>query len=143
MAYEGFAEYSAKKILEHAMGKTSWTMPTNVYVALFIGDPYGAGAELTAPPCTDYARVQTTGASWGTAAFTSPTASITSAADIDFGTAGADWGTVTHFAIYDNSTGGNMIVAGPLEVSFPIVSGAPVKFPASSLIVRYTQATVA
>lgn len=139
MAYEGFAEYSAKKILEHAMGKTSWTMPTNVYVALFVGDPLGAGSEVTG---TGYARVQTAGASWGTATFASPTASIATAADVDFGTAGAAWGTVTHFAIYDNSTGGNMIVAGPLEVSFPVVSGAPVKFPSSSLIVRLKQTTV-
>jgi len=142
MAYEGFAEYAAKKILDHAMGKTAWTMPTNVYVALFIGDPFGAGAELTVPPCTDYAREQTTGASWGAATFSSPTASITSAADIDFGTAGADWGTVTHVAIYDALTAGNMIAAGPLETAFPIMSGAPVKFPSGTLIVRYTQATV-
>jgi hypothetical protein len=142
MAYEGFAEYAAKKILDHAMGKTAWTMPTNVYVALFIGDPLGAGSELADPPATDYAREQTTGASWGSAAFTSPTASITSAADIDFGTAGADWGTVTHVAIFDAATNGNMIAAGPLETSFPIMSAAPVKFPTGTLIVRYTQATV-
>lgn len=142
MAYEGFAEYAAKKILDHAMGKTAWTMPTNVYVALYIGDPFGAGSELTDPTATDYARVQTTGASWGAATFTSPTASITSAADIDFGTAGADWGTVTHVAIFDAATVGNMIAAGPLETAFPIMSGAPVKFPTGTLIVRYTQATV-
>lgn len=142
MAYEGLSEYAAKKILEHAMGKTAWTMPTNVYVALFIGDPLGAGSELADPPATDYAREQTTGASWGTATFSSPTASIATAADVDFGTAGADWGTVTHVAIYDAATDGNMIASGPLTTARPIVSGDPVKFPSDSLIVRYTQATV-
>lgn len=141
MAYEGLSEYASKKILEHAMGKTAWTMPTNVYVALFIGDPLGAGSELADPPATDYAREQTTGASWGTAAFTSPTASITSAANIDFGTAGADWGTVTYVAIYDAATDGNLIASGPLEVAFPVLSGMPVMFPTGTLKVRMTQAT--
>lgn len=142
MAYEGVAEYSAKKILEHMTGKTAWTMPTNVYVALYNGDPFGAGTELTDPSATDYAREQTTGADWGTAAFASPTASITSAADIDFGVAGAAWGTVDHFAIFDAATAGNMIVAGPLETSRNIQLNDPVKFPAGSLIVRITQSTV-
>jgi hypothetical protein len=142
MAYEGFAEYSAKKMLEHAMGKTPWTMPTHVYVALFIGDPLGAGSELTDPSATDYARVETDGTDWGTATFSSPTATITNAADIDFGTAGAAWGTVTHCAIYDALTGGNMIAAGPLTTSMPIVITAPVKFPAGSLSVRHSQTTV-
>ena len=139
MAVEGPSEYTMKKILEHEVGKTSWTMPAHLYIALFIGDPYGAGTEVTG---TGYSRIQTSGASWAAAAYTSPTASIATAVDIDFGTAGGAWGTVTHFAIYDNSTGGNMIEAAPLEVSFPVVTGAPVKFLAGGLIIRRTQATV-
>lgn len=143
MAYEGFAEYAAKKILEHAMGKTSWTMPTNVYVALYNGDPLGAGSELSDPPDTDYAREQTTGTDWAAAAFVSPTASIANAADIDFGTSGAAWGTVDYVAIFDAATDGNMIASGALTSSVNITSGIPVKFPIGALIVRYTQDTIA
>jgi hypothetical protein len=140
MAYEGRSEYALKKGLEHEVGKTSWTMPAHVYIALFIGDPYGAGVEVSG---TGYARVETDGTDWGAAAFTSPTASIATAVDIDFGTAGSAWGTVTHFAMYDNSTGGNLIEASPLEVAFPVVTSAPVKFLAGGLIIRHWQTTVA
>lgn len=142
MAYEGISEYAAKKILDHLVGKTSFTMPTNNYVALFNGDPLDGGSELTDPSATDYAREQTTASDWTAAAFVSPTASAVSAADIDFGVAGAAWGTVDHFAVYDAATAGNMLYSGPLETSRNIQLNDPVKFPAGSLIVRITQSTV-
>jgi hypothetical protein len=142
MVYEGFAEYAAKKILDHALGKTAWTMPTNVYVALYNGDPLGAGSELADPPATDYAREQCTGATWVAAAFASPTAESVSALDVDFGVAGSAWGTVNYVAIFDAATAGNMIAAGPLEVSRSVQLNDPVKFPAGELKVRLTQATV-
>lgn len=143
MAYEGLAEYTAKKVLEHAMGKTAWTMPTNVYVALYNGDPLGAGTELVAPPDTDYAREQTVGTDWGAASFASPTASIANAAEIDFGTSGAAWGAVDYVAIFDAATDGNMIASGALTSAVNITSGIPVKFPIGALIVRLTQGTIA
>jgi hypothetical protein len=33
------SNYAELKILEHTTGKTSWTMPTTVYVKLHLGDP--------------------------------------------------------------------------------------------------------
>ena len=138
MAYEGFAEYSAKKILEHIVGKTAFTMPT-AYVALFVGDPLGAGVEVSG---VDYARVATAGADWNSAAFTSPTASITNAADIDFGTAGGAWGTVDYVAVFDALSGGNMLASGDLTVARPVVLNDPVKFPSGTLTIRYIQATI-
>ena len=142
MVYEGISEYASKKILDHLVGKTSFTMPTNNYVALFNGDPLNAGVELANPSATDYAREQTSASDWTAAAFVSPTTSAVSAADIDFGVAGAAWGTVDYFAVYDASTDGNMLYCGPLEVSRSIQLNDPVKFPAGELKVRLTQATV-
>jgi len=139
MVYEGFSEFGIKKILDHMMGKTSYTMPT-VYVALYNGNPLGAGAELTVPPATDYAREAVT---WGSATFSSPTGTIANSADVDFGIAGSAWGTVDYVAIFDQlAAGGNMIACGPLEVSRSIQLNDPVKFPIGELKVRLTQATV-
>jgi hypothetical protein len=142
MAYEGMSEYAAKKVLDHLTGKASWTMPTDVYVALYDGDPLNAGSELADPPDTDYARVAMADTDWNSAAFASPTASIDNATDVDFGTAGSAWGTVDHVAIFDALTGGNMLYSGPLEVSRSVQLNDPVKFPAGELILRITQATV-
>ena len=142
MAYEGLSEYLIEKLLDHAMGKAEYTMPTDVYVALFNGDPLGAGTELEAPPDTDYAREIMADTDWNVAAFVSPTGTIDNATDTDFGIAGAAWGTVDHYAIYDALTGGHMLAGGPLEVSRSVQLNDPVKFPAGELKIRMTQATV-
>jgi len=142
MAYEGFSEYAIKKILDHATGKAAWTMPADVYVALFNGDPLGAGTELADPPATDYARELMADTDWNAAAFASPTGTSSNATDTDFGIAGSAWGTVSHYAVYDDPTAGNMLWSGPLEVTRSIQLNDPVKFPAGELKVRLTQATV-
>ena len=139
-SYEGLSEYAIKALLEEIMGKTAFTLP-EVFVALYNGDPFGAGTELVAPPATDYARVAAAG-KWAAATFTTPTGTIASNADIDFGVAGAAWGTVDHVAIFDALTGGNMLAAGPLEVSRSVQLNDPVNFPSGELKIRLTQATV-
>jgi len=138
MAYEGFAEYSAKKILEHIVGKTAFTMPT-AYVALYVGDPQDGGTEVSG---VDYAREETAGSDWGNATFTIPIGSISNVNDIDFGTAGGAWGTVDSVAIFDAATDGNMLITGDIVVPRPIVLNDPVKYPAGTLTLRYIQATI-
>lgn len=139
MVYEGFTEYAIKALLEHAMGKTAFTKPTVVYVALYNGNPLGAGTELAAPPATGYVRKAAT---WGSASFSSPTGTIANTADVDFGIAGAAWGTVDYFAIFDAETGGNMLVSDSLEVSRSIQLNDPVKFPIGELKVRLSQTVI-
>jgi hypothetical protein len=132
---EGFSDYAIPKMLDHMLGTTAFTKPTAVYAALFVGDPTGAGVEVTG---TGYARKAVT---FAAATGAGDIGSAASNANADFGTAGAAWGTVDYCAIYDAITGGNMIAYGPLEVSRAVVSGDPVKFPSGSLIVRYTRST--
>jgi len=142
MVYEGFSEYAIDKLLDTAMGKAQWTMPADVYVALYNGDPFNAGTELEAPPDTDYARELMADTDWGAAAFVSPTGTIANATATNFGVAGAAWGTVDYFAIFDAATGGNMLVAGPLEVSRNIQLNDPVQFPIGELKIRLSQTVV-
>jgi hypothetical protein len=44
-------------------------------------------------------------------------------AEIEFSTAGEDWPEVTHAALMDASTGGNMLYFGPAVTSRTIPSG--------------------
>jgi len=141
MAYEGISEYASKKLLDHLVGKAAFTMPTDVFVALYNGNPIGAGSELVAPPATGYARETMADTDWVAAAFASPTTTSTSATDTDFGVAGAAWGTVDYFAVFDTITGGQMLFSAPLTASRNVQLNDPVKFPAGSLSVRLKQDT--
>lgn len=137
--YEGFSEYASKAILEHALSKTAWTMPTSCYVALFNGNPLAAGTELDGATATDYTRQEIAAADLNSATFSEPTAEVTNSAAISFGTAGNDWGTITHWAIYDTDTSGNMIFGAPLEASRSVLSGDTIQFPIGELKFRLKQ----
>lgn len=137
--YEGFSEYASKAILEHALSKTSWTMPSYCYVALFNGNPFGTGTELDGATATDYARQEIQASSLNSATFSEPTAEVTNSVAISFGTAGNDWGTITHWAIYDADTSGNMIFAAPLEAARSVLSGDTIQFPIGGLKFRLKQ----
>jgi hypothetical protein len=113
--------YLANKLLEHQVGKTSYTMPT-VYVALSSTTPAVGGTGVTEPSGGAYARVATSGATWGTAA----SGAITNAAAVTFPAATADWASgsnLTYGVLYDASTAGNMLGYGVLSTQKNVLNG--------------------
>ena len=78
----------------------------DMYAALFVSEPGsdGSGTEVTGG---GYARVLLDFSSWNS---DSDKASYDD--EIDFGTALSSWGEVTHWAIMDASTGGDVVVWG-------------------------------
>lgn len=79
---------------------------TTVFVGLFTAAPgeAGGGTEVAVGA---YARQSV--------AFTAPTDGAgDNSGDITFPVATADWGTVTHWALFDAVSAGNMIIYGPL-----------------------------
>lgn len=119
--------YSRNFILNTLFKNTAGTLPSAWYVALFTADPEESTSnEVTA---ADYARISTT--------FVTPLAGATrNAADVTFGTATTDWGTVTHFAIFDALTSGNMLHYDALETSLAIVTDDQVVIKAGELEVE-------
>ena len=109
--------YLKNKLLDHAVGKTAFTKPDAVYLAAFVGDPEGAGTEVTANTTTDYIRKVIT---WGTAA---DAGAISNTAEVDFGVAGSAWGTLTHLAIYDAESSGNRLWSDEMSASKTIAEG--------------------
>lgn len=109
----------------------SFSSPANVYVALFTSATAddGTGTEVTG---TNYARVDT-------GSFTAMT-NITDGQtentnDIVFPTAGSGgWGTVTHIALFDALTGGNMLFHGALSQSKEILDGNTFSINAGGLV---------
>ena len=129
-----FSDYTENLVLNWLLTTNSATRPTAWYVGLFTAAPSdtGGGTEVTG---NAYARVATETIS---VSGTSPTTATNSAA-IEFAAAsGGNWGTVTHAAIFDASTSGNMLAWAALTTSRTINDGDVFRIPASSLTVTLT-----
>lgn len=131
------SNYLENKLLDHVLKNTAFTSPTTVYLGLFKNDSTNAATNLEAGTLTDevsggsYARQAVTfgSASGGTSA---------SSATVQFPTASADWGTVTHVAIIDADTAGNVLYWGQLAVSKLVSTGDSFQMTAGNLTVSLT-----
>ena len=107
-----FSNYLEGEIIKHLLRTGSWSKPTNVYAALFTSDPAedASGTEVSGGA---YARVSVSVADAQWSAISAGRSGNVNA--ITFPSpSGANWGTVTHCALFDASTSGNMLVYGTL-----------------------------
>lgn len=121
--------YLENKILEHVLKNTAYTSPTTVYLAAFTSDPTETGAAGTEVSGGSYARQS---AAFGAASG----GTISNSGTITFPTATANWGTITHWAIFDASTAGNCLYYGTLTTSQVINTGGVLQVPPGNLIVN-------
>jgi hypothetical protein len=120
----GFSRYLQRELLDHVLKTGAYTQPANIYVALFNAGP----TECTG---TGYARELCN--VWDPASDADPSVASNTGV-IDFGNGAADWGTLTHFALYDAITGGNLLSEiTALVAQKTINAGDPVSFPAGDL----------
>jgi hypothetical protein len=123
-----FADYWENEILDHLFGKGSYTPPT-IYVGLSTADPTDDTSGLAEPSGGSYARVATAGADWNVASG----GAIDNTNDITFPEATGNWGTITHFVLFDAASAGNMLAHGSVSASKTIGSGDTAKFAAGDL----------
>jgi len=129
-----FNDYTENLVLTYLFTTGSVTRPTAWYVGLFTAAPSdtGGGTEVTG---NGYAR-KATGTI--TVSGTSPTTATNSSA-IEFDAAsGGNWGTIGWAAIFDASTGGNMLAWAALTADRTINDGDVFRIPAGSLDVTLT-----
>ena len=100
------------------------TRPSSFYVALFTSNPAedASGTEVSGGA---YARQSVT--------FTVSGNTASNSAAIEFPTATASYGTVTHVGVFDASSGGNLIAYAALTTSKAIDTGDVMRIPASDL----------
>ena len=98
-------------------------------MGLSTADPGDDGSGLAEPSGGAYARVATAASDWNTASG----GSLDNASAIEFSEATASWGTITHFALFDAATAGNMLAHGSLTASKTISSGDTASFAAGAL----------
>jgi hypothetical protein len=101
-----FSDYLENKVLDHLMGRTTYTAPASLYFALYTASPSdsGGGTEVSGG---SYARVAVSNdaANWPSAA----AGTKRNASTITFPEATASWGTIVAIAIHDASTAGNLL----------------------------------
>jgi hypothetical protein len=110
-------------VLNYTFTTTSVTRPTAWYLALFTSNPDedASGTEVSTSG-TAYARQSAT--------FTVSGNTASNSAAIEFPTATASYGTVTHVGVFDASTGGNLIAYSALSTSKAVGTGDVFRVPA-------------
>ena len=121
-----FSNTTETLVLNWLLTAGSATRPTAWYLALFTSNPDedGSGTEVSTSG-TAYARQS--------AAFTVSGNTASNSAAIEFPTATASYGTVSHVGVYDASTGGNLIAYAALSTSKAIDTGDVLRVPAGDL----------
>ena len=110
-------------------GTPSPVRPTAWYLGLFTAAPgeAGGGTELSG---NGYARQAIT--------FTVSGDTASNNAALEFPTATASWGTITHVAVFDALTTGNMIAYATLTASKVIDTGDVLRVPSGDLDITLT-----
>jgi len=118
------SNYLENKVLDHVLTATGYTAPTTRYLALFTNTSGSAAANLEAGTLSD--EVTTSGSAYGRKTITFAAASGGSSASnatVTFDTATANWGTITHVAVMDAETSGNVLFYGAVTTSKTIETG--------------------
>jgi hypothetical protein len=114
--------YTEDEIIKHLFRTGSFTKPSGLHVALFTAAPgeAGGGTEVSGG---SYARVASApgDANWNATAGGNGT--TTNAVAVTFPAPTANWGSVTHWGIFDAATGGNLLIYAALSTAKTINSG--------------------
>ena len=119
------SDYAENKLLDHLLGTTTYTAPTTVYIGLATASFTDANSsvELTG---NNYARKSIAFADAASGATDNTSA-------VEFNAATGSWGSVGFFGLFDQSTGGNLLLHGAFENPKTIASGDVLKIDAGDL----------
>jgi len=110
-----FTNYLEEKVLEHVFDKTAYTSPTAVYLGLLSAAPTdsASGTELSG---NGYARQECDFDAYSGGSVKNTNAET-------FTASGGNWSTVTHFGVYDASSGGNLLAYGEVIPNVTVTDG--------------------
>jgi len=128
------SNFLENELIDHVFGGGAYTPPATVYLALATADPGEAGPP-TEPSGNGYAREAIT---FGAAA----SRQIVQSAQVNFDQATGSWGTITHYAIMDALTSGNMMAYGALSVSKEVVAGNTPSVAASEVVISFNTGAI-
>lgn len=109
------SDYLELKVLDHVLGTTAYTKPSAVYLGLSTGS-FGddnSGTELSG---SNYSRKVITFAS-------AANGTTSNDSTIEFSAATGSWGTVSHWALFDAASSGNLLIHGAFSAAKTIATG--------------------
>jgi hypothetical protein len=123
------SNYLEAKVLDHVLRYSTapYTGASTLYLGLFNNTSGNAATNLEAGTLTDETSTSGTAyvrkaVTFAAASGTSPCSSATNAT-VTFDAATASWGTITHVAVMDASTSGNVLFWGAVTTSKTIDTG--------------------
>ena len=133
----GATDYLTDALLNNVLRATNYAPPAAVYVALFTAAPsdaYTSGApDGTEVSGGSYARTAVT---FGAPAAGSPGKQCQNSAAVTFPTATASWGTVTHFGIFNASSGGELFYWAAVDTSKAVNNGDTAEFATNAITIK-------
>ena len=107
--------------------QTSPAIPSDYYIGLSSTKPTVLGTSVTEPSASEYSRVKITN-------FSTPEDGIVkTTGTISFPESLSNWGTMTHYVIYDKLTGGNLLVFCALDSAKTIEANTLTTFRAGDI----------
>lgn len=119
------SDYLEAKILNHVLRNVTYTAPVAVYAALMTATPNdaGGGTEVTGG---SYARQAITFGSTSTGTISNSSGLTFSALPV---------ATITHIAVYDALTSGNLLYYGVLTSQIISTSGSDISFAVGNFVI--------
>jgi len=120
-----FTNFLETEILDHVFAGAAYTAPTTLYLALYTAAPSdtGGGTEVSGGA---YVRKSV--------AFTTTGDTTSNNAAVEWPTASANWGTVSHIGVFDSLSGStNLMAYAELTTSKTISSGDVFRVPSGDL----------
>jgi hypothetical protein len=120
-----FSNFLETEILDHVFAGAAYTAPSTKYLALFTAVADGEAGSVTEVTGGGYARQ--------TVAFTTSGNTTSNNAAVEYPTATANYGTVTHVGVYDASSSGNLMAYAALSSNKTIETGDVFRVPSGDL----------
>lgn len=124
-----FSNTLENEVLDQVFGASDYAEPATQYIGLSKADPTDDASGLDEPSGGSYARVTVDNdkTTWSTASG----GALANAITITFPQATGDWGTCTHFAIWNHASdtaAANLIAHGALGTSKAVDTGDTARF---------------
>ncbi len=117
--------FLSNTMLDLLLGRTAYTAPATLYVALFTAAPTAAGGG-TEVAGGSYSRIAVTN---DATSFPAAAAGAkTNAVPVTFAQATGAWGTITHVGIFDALAAGQLLFFAPLAAPQTVATGGRIEF---------------
>lgn len=131
------SNYLENKLIDHLLRGSAYTAPSTLYMALCTAAPTdtSTGSNLSEISGGNYSRQSLSSNTTNWSATSGTDGTSTNSVEVKW--AGVTWsGTVTHVAICDAASGGNVLFYSGLTTSQTVVSGDSISFGIGSLSIQ-------